>query len=107
MDISYWGIGSGGAAAVAYALWLLFVEDEPDFPAPDTASPATPVKPLGGIPDSVRDQVWDRDEGCCVFCGSRRWVVFDHIVPVGKGGTDTVQNLRLLCDRCHRRRFAL
>ena len=53
------------------------------------------------IPKAVRTEVWRRDRGCCVQCGSKENLQFDHIIPVSKGGATTVQNLQLLCRRCN------
>ena len=36
------------------------------------------------IPSDVRREVWRRDGGVCVKCGSRRNLEYDHIVPVSK-----------------------
>jgi len=30
----------------------------------------------------------------------------DHIVPLSRGGSDTDENIRCLCDECHRLRTA-
>jgi 5-methylcytosine-specific restriction protein A len=30
----------------------------------------------------------------------------DHIIPLAQGGTDTDNNVRCLCDECHRKRTA-
>ncbi|MBI5201296.1 MAG: HNH endonuclease, partial [Elusimicrobia bacterium] len=57
------------------------------------------------IPQHVRDAVWKRDEGRCVFvsdhgkrCTARRNLEFDHIVPYAAGGaSDDPDNIRLLC----------
>jgi len=37
----------------------------------------------------------------CKRCGSTRDLEFDHIVPIEKGGQDTLSNLQLLCHKCH------
>ncbi len=54
------------------------------------------------IPESVRIEVWRRDGGKCVRCGSRERLEYDHIIPVSKGGSDTARNIELLCEKCNR-----
>ncbi|MEJ0090414.1 MAG: HNH endonuclease [Limisphaerales bacterium] len=54
------------------------------------------------ISSKVRDEVWRRDQGKCVKCGSRVNLEFDHIIPVSKGGGDTARNIELLCQDCNR-----
>ncbi|MDR3413992.1 MAG: HNH endonuclease [Formivibrio sp.] len=54
------------------------------------------------IPSEVRREVWRRDGGVCVKCGSRRNLEYDHIVPVSKGGSNTARNIELLCETCNR-----
>jgi HNH endonuclease len=54
------------------------------------------------IPESVRIGVWRRDGGCCARCGSRERLEYDHIVPLDKGGSNTVRNVELLCERHNR-----
>lgn len=58
-------------------------------------STRTPVLP------EVRAEVWARDGGRCVSCGSTSELEFDHIIPVSMGGADTARNLQLLCVRCN------
>jgi hypothetical protein len=55
-----------------------------------------------GIPEAVRVAVWRRDSGRCVKCGSRERLEYDHIVPVSRGGSSTVRNVELLCEKCNR-----
>lgn len=51
----------------------------------------------------IREQVIERDRGecqnCCASVGQSGDV--HHIVPRGKGGSDKLSNLRLLCRQCH------
>jgi len=50
------------------------------------------------IPASVKLEVWKRDKGGCVLCGSRENLHFDHIIPYSRGGSSLVaENVQLLC----------
>lgn len=50
------------------------------------------------IPSEVKKEVWKRDEGSCVLCGSTKNLHFDHELPFSKGGTSiSAKNVRLLC----------
>lgn len=52
------------------------------------------------IPSSVKLEVWKRDKGRCVICGSTDNLHFDHIIPYSKGGSSLVaENIQLLCAR--------
>jgi hypothetical protein len=59
------------------------------------------------IPAPIRRAVWERDRGQCTFvgtnghrCSSRRFLEFDHVEPVARGGKATVEGIRLRC-RAH------
>jgi hypothetical protein len=50
------------------------------------------------IPSAVKLEVWQRDKGQCVLCGSKENLHFDHDLPYSKGGSSlTAANIRLLC----------
>ena len=50
------------------------------------------------IPSKVKAEVWNRDGGKCVECGSEEHLHFDHILPYSKGGTSLyAENIQLLC----------
>lgn len=52
------------------------------------------------IPSTVKLEVWKRDQGRCVQCGSPDNLHFDHILPFSKGGTSLKsENIQLLCAR--------
>ncbi len=52
------------------------------------------------IPSNVMQQVYARDKGRCVKCGSSDNLHFDHVLPFSKGGTSLlVENIQLLCAR--------
>ncbi len=50
------------------------------------------------IPTHVKLEVWKRDKGCCVRCGSSKNLHFDHIIPYSLGGSSKdAKNIQLLC----------
>lgn len=54
------------------------------------------------IPSEVKKEVWKRDKGECVKCGSKKNLHFDHDLPFSKGGTSlTEKNIKLLCAKCN------
>ncbi|MDR2808300.1 MAG: HNH endonuclease [Spirochaetaceae bacterium] len=58
------------------------------------------------IPSSVKQKVWERDRGKCVQCGSQIDLEYDHDIPFSKGGSNSVDNVRLLCRKCNRSKSA-
>ena len=48
------------------------------------------------IPKAVQREVWRRDQGKCVDCGSQINLEFDHIIPFAKGGSTTTRSIQLL-----------
>jgi hypothetical protein len=74
-----------------------------------------PVDPTGDapnprqIPVRVRDEVFARDSGRCTYvgpdgrrCDATRGLQIDHVVPVARGGSGEIGNLRLLCAQHNR-----
>ena len=54
------------------------------------------------IPTPVKVEVWRRDRGQCVLCGSTKNLHFDHDIPFSKDGSSlTAANVRLLCAKCN------
>ena len=52
------------------------------------------------IPSQVKVEVWKRDKGRCVKCGSLDNLHFDHVLPFSRGGTSLLPgNIQLLCAR--------
>ena len=58
------------------------------------------------IKSEIRKKVWIRDDGMCKKCGSKDELEFDHIIPVSKGGNNTINNIELLCKSCNREKSA-
>lgn len=61
------------------------------------------------LPTELREQVRKRAEYLCEYCHtSERWqyvrFTLDHVVPLGEGGNDALENLALACFHCNRRK---
>ena len=69
--------------------------------AAEGTSVATPLRrePTRVIPSAVKKAVWLRDGGKCVLCGASDETHFDHELPFSRGGSSTVENVRVLCAR--------
>lgn len=98
-------------------LWLLgrpskretsWVGDKAEWVLVKALSPITFFLPAPTIrqyiPRSDRDYVMRRDGRRCRHCGSRRNLHIDHITPVSWGGTNALNNLQVLCQRCNLRK---
>jgi 5-methylcytosine-specific restriction endonuclease McrA len=48
-----------------------------------------------------RVNLFRRDRGECQYCGSRRQLTVDHVVPRSKGGKTSWTNLVTACNRCN------
>jgi 5-methylcytosine-specific restriction endonuclease McrA len=64
------------------------------------------------IPNALRREIWKRAQGHCEAvdhekrCSSQHRLELDHIIPYGRGGSDSLENLRLFC-RAHNVRHAI
>ena len=65
-------------------------------------------RPSAAIWQQLRQQVWERDGGRCQgpYCRAAPplaldVVHIDHRIPLARGGTNELGNLRTLCRRCH------
>lgn len=60
------------------------------------------------IPAKIRQEVFKRDNYKCKTCGkspatdSELSLEVDHILPYSKGGTNDIENLHTLCNRCNK-----
>ncbi|MEZ4776087.1 MAG: HNH endonuclease [Bacteroidia bacterium] len=49
----------------------------------------------------TRENVFRRDGYQCVYCGSRKQLTLDHVIPRARGGHTTWKNLVTACVRCN------
>ncbi|MFI5877545.1 HNH endonuclease [Streptomyces sp. NPDC051445] len=54
----------------------------------------------------VRPRALVRDGFACVLCGAREGLEVDHVVPVSRGGSWTLENAQTLCQACHTEKSA-
>lgn len=55
------------------------------------------------VSSKVRIEVYIRDNGCCVLCGTPYNLQAAHYISRGRGGLGIAENLVMLCVECHRR----
>lgn len=48
-----------------------------------------------------RANIFRRDRGECQYCGSRKTLTIDHVIPKSKGGKTNWTNLVTACNRCN------
>ncbi|MGI0495574.1 HNH endonuclease [Alkalinema pantanalense CENA528] len=58
------------------------------------------------IPQQIKQQVSERAGGCCEYCRSQRKFSpssfeIEHIIPISRGGDDSLENLALACGQCN------
>ena len=51
--------------------------------------------------DEIREAAKKRDGYRCVKCGSQKSLHVHHKIPLNKGGTNSLDNILTLCERCH------
>lgn len=54
------------------------------------------------IPPDVKEAVWERDNHCCIICGSPFAFPDSHYIRRSHGGLGIEQNIVTMCRKCHR-----
>lgn len=107
-------IPSGDASLIYDSAMNFFIRHHEKRKFGATTKPRKPreSKRARCVPAHVCRTVWESSGGQCVFvgengkrCGARKFLEFDHIVPVARGGKSSVENLRLVC-RAHNQHAA-
>jgi 5-methylcytosine-specific restriction endonuclease McrA len=57
-----------------------------------------------------RARVLERAQGCCEYCLSQEQYspdsfAVEHIIPLSKGGANTLENLAFVCQGCNNRKY--
>ena len=52
-----------------------------------------------------RSRIYKRDGYECVYCGSKKSLTLDHVIPKSKGGLNTWENLVTSCFKCNLKKF--
>lgn len=56
------------------------------------------------VRNGIRRQVYNRQNGKCSMCGDKiSYLNFtvDHIIPISKGGSNTLDNMEAMCEVCN------
>lgn len=56
------------------------------------------------VTNKLRLAIYERDDYCCVKCGSEIDLEIDHIIPISKGGKSEPSNLQTLCRSCNKQK---
>lgn len=56
--------------------------------------------PYKGV-NLTRQNIFKRDNFECQYCGTKRELTIDHVIPRAKGGKDTWTNLVTACKKCN------
>jgi CRISPR/Cas system Type II protein with McrA/HNH and RuvC-like nuclease domain len=51
-----------------------------------------------------RSRIFKRDLHQCVYCGSRKNLTIDHVIPKSRGGDNSWNNLVTCCSPCNRKK---
>jgi len=59
--------------------------------------------PYKGV-NLTRQNIFKRDNNECQYCGTRRDLTLDHVIPSSKGGLHSWTNLVTACKKCNARK---
>jgi 5-methylcytosine-specific restriction endonuclease McrA len=56
------------------------------------------------VPSVSRREILRRDQYQCQYCGSKKHLTIDHIIPRCKGGKHSWENVVIACSACNSRK---
>jgi 5-methylcytosine-specific restriction endonuclease McrA len=51
-----------------------------------------------------RREIFKRDSHTCLYCGSKKDLTIDHVMPKSRGGQDSWENLVTCCGTCNQKK---
>ena len=60
----------------------------------------------GSITERDWQRALNRANGCCSYCGEKSKLTLDHVVPLSRGGTNTIGNVVPACQSCNSSKHA-
>lgn len=51
-----------------------------------------------------RNNIFKRDNFMCVYCGMKKDLTIDHIIPKSRGGENNWENLVTCCSKCNKKK---
>lgn len=80
------------------------IGSEKNYDRPTIIRLTTYVKfPYKKVP-LTRQTVFKRDNHVCLYCGSKKELTLDHVMPKSRGGLNSWENLATCCSPCNRRK---
>ncbi|NBW36929.1 MAG: HNH endonuclease [Cytophagia bacterium] len=85
----------------AFILVYLNKSEMVNFPMPSVIRLNRYVNaPYKGV-NLTRQNIFKRDNFECQYCGTKRDLTIDHVIPKAQGGKDSWTNLVTACKRCN------
>lgn len=50
---------------------------------------------------AITPVIFERDEYRCAYCGATEYLTVDHVIPLSRGGTNNLSNLKTCCGHCN------
>ena len=78
-----------------------YADEHPGWLASVVHRRRTLVKGGGNFTDNEWKQLCQKYSCRCLACGEKKPLTVDHVIPLSKGGTNTIENIQPLCKSCN------